>query len=69
MHTDSTDVWFCLPQCGLLCIFRAQNKVERLSRVDSAISREGTDLYPSRSVKDTHPVAQLANFGLRKQLR
>ena len=45
---NSTNVWFCPPQCGLYS-FRAQDKVERLRPVDPGIiSRGVTDLYPSR---------------------
>ena len=44
---NSTDVWVCPPQRGLYS-FHAQNKVERLSPLDPAISRGVTDLYPSR---------------------
>ena len=51
---NSSDVWFCPPQCGLYS-FRAQNKVERLGPVGPGISRGVTDLYPSRGY--THPVA------------
>ena len=43
----STNVWFCPPQGGLHS-FRVQNKVERLSVVDSGISRGVTDPHPSR---------------------
>ena len=52
---NSTDVWFCLPQCGLYS-FCAKNKAEHLSPVDPGISREVTDLYPSRGY--THPVTR-----------
>ena len=52
---NSTNVWFCPPQCGL-CSFRAQNKAELLSPVDPGISRGVTDLYPSRGY--THPVTR-----------
>ena len=43
---NSTDAWVRPPQCGLYS-FRAQNKVERISRVGPGVSREVTDLYPS----------------------
>ena len=52
---NSTDVWFCPPQCGLYS-FRAHNKAESLSPVDPGISRGVTDLYPSRGY--THPVTR-----------
>ena len=44
---NSTDVWFCPPQCGLYR-FRVQNKTERLSPVDPGISRGVIDVSPSR---------------------
>ena len=53
---NSTDAWFCPPQCGLYSS-RAQNKVERLSPVDPGISRGVADLYPSRGY--THPVTRV----------
>ena len=49
---NSTDVWFCPPQCGLYS-FRVQNKAERLSPVDPGISMGIIELYPSRGY--THP--------------
>ena len=52
---NSTNVWFCPPQCELYS-FRAQNKAERLSPVDPGISRGATDLYPSRG--HTHLVTR-----------
>ena len=53
---NSTDVWFCPPQCGLFS-FRTQNKVERLSSVDPGyISRGITDLYRPR--RYAHPVTR-----------
>ena len=57
---NSTDVWFCPPQCGLFSS-RTQNKVERLSSVDPGyISRGITDLsavsftkvYTPRNTRD-----------------
>ena len=44
---NSTDVWFCPPQCGLYS-FRAQHKAECLGLADPGISRVLTDLYPLR---------------------
>ena len=48
--------WVCLPKCGLY-IFRAQNKVERLSPVGPSISTGVTDLCPSRG-GHTQPVTR-----------
>ena len=52
MHAEFCRCLVLSPQCGLYS-FRAQNKVERLSPVDPAISSGVADLYPSRGF--THP--------------
>ena len=52
MHAEFRRCLVLSPQCGLYS-FRAQNKVERLSPVDPAISRGVADLYPLGGY--THP--------------